>query len=204
MCVVSDTFFHASVWCVGAQLPNFLWWRQSPSAFAVSLSTVRQMWLALRLLQKTLPWLEQLSLKRTIAMLTELPKESLASLQPASSQLMFGFPVEPAQRQRILFAPCKRARAGAHLPLELSSPPLPSPPAASAFRPRQHTDTRRVGRRQPAREVLRRLRGSLAICFCEQPLLMGWDFGNVNSELVCPGLPIFFPPHLTASQNWVG
>lgn len=151
-------------------MPNFLWRRQSPSAFAVSLSTVRQMWLALRLLQKTLSWLEHLSLKRTIAMLTELPKESLASLQTTSSQLTFGFRVEPVQRQRIPFAPYKRAWAGAHLPPELSSPPLPSPPAASALRPRQHTDTRRVGRHQPAREALCRLWGSLAICFCEQPL----------------------------------
>lgn len=155
---------------LGSQLAKFLWW--SPSASAVSLSTATQMWLVLRLLHKTFFFcLEQQSWERTIGALTDLLKESLS-------------PCRQLAGSSCLVSQCSLYRGSPpHLPLARGHrqthicpwgwAPLSSLPAAPALHPCLH-----VGRCQSAREAPPVLWSSLAICFCEQPLLMGWDFSD--------------------------
>lgn len=168
------------------------------------------MWLVLRLLQKTLLELEQLSPKRPVAMLTELLTEPFVSLQAAHSQLAFGFPVEAVQRGR-----------ASHLPLQEGMGRCTC--ACSAELPsRLPAGTQTRGARGDVSRRVKRLTGCGAASPSAPVSTHCWwaELWNINSKLVCPGLPIkttftvgtwlwgafslLFFPHLSASEELAG
>ena len=106
-------------------MASSLWRRQSPSAFAVSLSTARRMCSVLCLLPKALFLLENLPWRRAAAVLAGPLKDSFLSRQLVGSSCLAA--QHTLHCGRVPHFSCMRTRPAAR-PRELSSVLLPTPP----------------------------------------------------------------------------
>lgn len=113
----------------------------------------------------------------------------------AGSWLRFGFPVQPVQRGRVSHLSLARHHGQVHICFQNRAALLcPHAPALCPHQDRAEDTSARAGRTlshlvTPC-HPLPALGQPGHLFLGAATLLMGWDFWNGNSKLLCPGLPM--------------